>query len=114
MLVEGKPVVLVMDHGAWMDPRTGRYVRHFEEPEAQDSRFGVPLWLRTECCGGHLLWATNDAHLDYLASYVGATLRERPAPPSRLAWRLPAWMKQAKHREEVLHAIERLRATLTT
>ncbi|KGM01709.1 hypothetical protein Q760_17860 [Cellulomonas cellasea DSM 20118] len=81
-------------------------------PEGMDPRFGVPLWLRGECCGGRLLWAHNVAHLDYLESYVGATLRERPAPPSRLAWYLPRWMTAAKNRDEVVRTIARLRASL--
>jgi hypothetical protein len=29
-----------------------------------------------------------------------------------LAWYLPAWMKEAKHREEVLAKLARLRASL--
>ena len=80
--VDGHPVVLVADHGAWMNPDTGAYQKQYEKPEGEDARFGVPLWLRAECCGGKLLWANNEAHLDYLESYVGATLRERPGGPS--------------------------------
>ena len=87
-------------------------VRDFGEGGAHEARFGLPLWLRIECCGGHLLWATNEAHLDYLASYIGARLRERPTPPSGLAWRLPAWMKHAKNRDDVMRAIGRLRSRL--
>ena len=80
--------------------------------DGRDLRFDVPLWLRTTCCGGHLLWATNEAHLDYLEAYIGARLRERPPPPSGLSWYLPAWMKAARHRDDVLAACVRLRATL--
>jgi hypothetical protein len=83
-----------------------------EPRDGRDPRFDVPLWLRTECCGGHLLWATNGAHLQYLELYVGARLRERPPPPSGLAWRLPAWLEAAGHRDDVLRALGRLRATL--
>ena len=106
--------MLHRDRGYWRDPANGRYLKddEYEFVEAQDSRFGVPLWLRAECCGGQLLWANNEAHLDYLESYVGATLRERPDGPSGLSWYLPAWMKQAKHRDEVLRALGRLRASL--
>ena len=114
VLVAGRPVVLRRDHGYWQHPDTGQYLKddEYELAEGQDGRFGVPLWLRTECCGGHLLWANNDAHLGYLEAYVGATLRERPDGPSGLSWYLPAWMKQAKHRDEVLHALGRLRTSL--
>jgi hypothetical protein len=114
VLVDGRPAVLQRDHGLWLKPDPGQYLKDDEYvvPEARDSRFGVPLWLRTECCGGHLLWANNEAHLDYLESYIGATLRERPVGPSGLAWYLPAWMKQAKRRDEVLRALGHLRASL--
>jgi hypothetical protein len=39
-------------------------------------------------------------------------LRERPDGPSGLSWYLPTWLKQAKHRDEVLRALGRLRAPL--
>lgn len=58
------------------------------------------------------MWANNEEHLDYLESYVGAPLRERPDGPSGLSWYLPAWMKAAKHRNEVLRSLARLRASL--
>ena len=80
--------------------------------DGTEPRFGVPLWLRAECCGGHLLWASNTSHLDYLESYIGARLRERPPMPSGLSWYLPGWMKRAGHRDEVLRTIGRMRATL--
>ena len=84
--------------------------------------FGARLWLRTDCCG-NTLWAVNAQHLDYIAAYVAETQRDRefsssPFPGSwtwrdrGLAWKLPKWMKLAKNREEVLRAVERLRATL--
>ena len=106
--------MLWRDHGYWQNPDTGQYLKddEYELAEGQDGRFGVPLWLRTECCGGHPLGANNEAHLDYLEAYVGATLRERPDGPSGLAWSLSAWMKYAKHRDEVLRALGRLRASL--
>jgi hypothetical protein len=114
VVVGGRPAVLRRDHGYWQSPDTGRYLKddEYELAEGQDSRFGVPLWLRTECCGGHLLWANNEAHLGYLESYVGAILRECLDGPSGLSWYLPAWMKEAKHRDEVLRSLTRLRASL--
>jgi hypothetical protein len=78
-----------------------------------DPFFALPLWLQTECCGGRLLWAYNRTHLDLLEEYVAAELRERGVRPgSSVLTRLPAWIKAAKHREEVLRTIRRLRATL--
>jgi Zn ribbon nucleic-acid-binding protein len=97
--------------------------RHFEwrqgpswRPNADQPPCGAALWLETECCGGNRLWALNESHLDYLADYVAETQRERefPSPPGdrQLAYKLPKWMKLAKHRDEILRAIDRLRTTL--
>lgn len=79
-----------------------------------DPFFRVPLWLRAECCGGRVLWAFNEAHLDLLEEYVAARLRERRASPGTMSVlaRLPAWLKSAKHRDEVLRTIRRLRESL--
>jgi hypothetical protein len=89
---------------------------------AQDPFFGLPLWLQTPCCG-NVLWAYNGRQLDLLAEYVGADLRERVSrSPGEGAFRrfegveaftmlerLPAWIKSAGHRAEVLKAVARLR-----
>jgi hypothetical protein len=76
-----------------------------------DPFFQLPLWLKAECCGGRTLWAFNDAHLALLEDYVAARLRERGEARHRmtLVARLPAWLKSAKNREEVLRVITRLR-----
>jgi hypothetical protein len=82
-----------------------------------DPYFGTSLRLQTETRHGWL-WAYNPEHLTLIHHYVNATLRER-APwydtgqKMTLVARLPAWIKQAKNREGVLRAIERIRATLT-
>lgn len=101
----------------WRDPDT-RAITTWPETPPQVH----PLWLRASCCGGELLWAANEEHLTYLESYIGASLRERPeaviSPMGRrwvgkgLSWQLPDWMKSAKHREEVVAALAKLRATL--
>jgi hypothetical protein len=78
--------------------------------------FDARLWLETECCGGHRLWALNERHLDYLTAFVASTdrTREFPSPPGnrQIADKLPVWLVEAKHRGEVLRALDRLRATL--
>jgi hypothetical protein len=78
-----------------------------------DPYFRQPLWLRADCCGGQALWAFNERHLYILESYVSARLRERGeyVGMTMLA-RLPAWLKSAKHRTEILRIIGRLRASL--
>ncbi len=78
---------------------------------AVDPVFGLPLWLQTPCCG-HVLWAYNIEHLDFLAHYVAATLRERQGDKGNhhsIAVRLPRWIKSAKNRETILNAIAEMR-----
>jgi hypothetical protein len=81
-----------------------------------DTLFNAPLWLETNCCGGHRLWALNAHHLEYLAAFVRSKDRTREFPSllgsRQLADKLPVWMVEAKHRNEVLRALDRLRATL--
>ncbi|MCT9089092.1 hypothetical protein N4G70_09450 [Streptomyces sp. ASQP_92] len=76
----------------------------------EDPFFRRPLWLQTRCAG-RILWAYNEEHVDALAAFVGARLRVRHASPTRgMFARLPAWMKAAAHREEVLAGLSTLRA----
>ncbi|MFF7381306.1 hypothetical protein [Streptomyces griseoluteus] len=76
----------------------------------EDPFFQQPLWLQTRC-GGHILWAFNEEHVDELSAYVGAQLRERGGvrPTMSMFARLPAWMKRAGNRSEVLAGLETLR-----
>ncbi len=81
-----------------------------------DPFFRLPLWLQTPC-KGETLWAYNERQLDIIERYVTARLRQRPASsassdpaPTSMAERLPRWIKAAKNRDDVLRAIERLRA----
>lgn len=77
-----------------------------------DNCFGLPLWLQTPCAGT-TLWAFNAHHLAYLKEFVQAELRERQGMTgASVASRLPAWLKQAKHRGEALRAVERLERLL--
>jgi hypothetical protein len=75
-----------------------------------DPWFGVPLWLTADF-RGHVVWAYNGRHLSELWDYVAATHRERqPTAGAAMSMleRLPAWMTSAKHREELVAALERL------
>ncbi|WP_328673509.1 hypothetical protein [Streptomyces sp. NBC_00328] len=75
----------------------------------EDPFFRRPLWLQTRCAG-RILWAYDEEHVDALAAYVGARLRERRASPTRAMFaRLPAWMKSAGHRDEVQAGLATLR-----
>lgn len=83
---------------------------------AVDDFFGFPLWLQAPCCG-HVLWAYNLQHLQFLQDFVQAKIRERRIPGlvrsgrvnSTLASRFPRWIKDAGNREQILKAIERIR-----
>ncbi|MGW6749052.1 hypothetical protein [Streptomyces sp. NPDC055006] len=73
--------------------------------------FGRPLWLQTRCVG-RVLWAYGIEHVDALAAYIGARLRERGSVSSSLAMipRLPDWMTSAANRGEVVAGLAALRA----
>ncbi|MFD3513435.1 hypothetical protein [Streptomyces sp. NPDC058657] len=74
--------------------------------------FGRPLWLQTRCAG-RVLWAYNEEHVEALAAYVGARLRERGRAGSgtrAMVPRLPAWMKRGENRADVLAGLATLRA----
>ncbi|MCX4782038.1 hypothetical protein [Streptomyces sp. NBC_01264] len=76
----------------------------------EDPFFRRPLWLQTRCAG-RILWAYDEEHVEALAAYVGARLRERHASPTLSMFaRLPAWMKSAARRDEVLAGLENLRS----
>ena len=68
----------------------------------------LALFLTTPCAG-HVLWAFNPRHLTLLARWIGARHRERLPDTNRsFASRLPTWMTEKKHRDEVLEAIQLL------
>ncbi|WP_217164804.1 hypothetical protein [Streptomyces sp. AC512_CC834] len=83
---------------------------------ATDPYFGMPLWLQVETRHGWL-WAYNLEHLDLIRRFVQGSLRER-APwydtgqRMTLVARLPAWIKRAKNRNEILRAVGRIHASL--
>ncbi|MEH2416946.1 hypothetical protein [Nostoc sp.] len=106
---KGKPTLLLWQNN-YMAQRYSSYgiLDHF---------FGLPLWLQTSCCG-QVLWAYNEAHLNFLESYVQSRLRER-LPDDTLGWhngslasRLPRWIKLTQHQEKVLQKIQQLKQRL--
>lgn len=74
---------------------------------AFDVHFGLPLYLQTSCCG-HVLWAYNREHLDYLKRYIEATIRTSEGANRSIESRLPEWMKRKQNRDEVSRAIVKL------
>ena len=76
--------------------------------------FQLPLWLSLSCCSKSL-WFLNPHHMELVEGYVRAELREKLKHPEK-GWfnnslynRLPKFIKEAKHREEILKAIEKLK-----
>ena len=102
---------LTCRHCAHMAAIPSGRARHSVEC-ATDGRFGLPLYL-TIRVRGHPLWVYNLAHLDALADWLGATLRERPVPGiyrnRTMMSRLPPWMSSAKARPYVMSALATLR-----
>ncbi len=83
-----------------------------------DDYFHVPLWLSIPCTN-NILWAYNQRHLEFIESFVTATLRERRRDPkygwanTSLASSLPKWIVTAKNRAAVLKAIAQLKTRLS-
>lgn len=95
----------------WTD---GWWTEHRKYGGAVDPTFGLPLWLQVPCCG-EVLWAYNEAHLDFLEAYISATIRERQEGKGNhhgIAVRLPRWMKLARHRNSIIKEIQKLRDKL--
>jgi hypothetical protein len=81
-----------------------------------DPYFGYALWLSTKTSRG-VFWAYNGKHLDYLEAFIGAKLRGRHHDRTgdyrqTLIEKLPAWIKSARHRDELLARIAELRLRL--
>ena len=76
--------------------------------DGRDPYLRLPLRLQARTRHG-VLYAYNAAHLDWIEAFVAAPLRERRIGDGRanrsIASRLPAWVKAAKNREEVLRAL---------
>ena len=85
--------------------------RYFLIGESVDPFFQLPLWLQKECMG-HLLWAYNHEHIDFLISHIQAKLRERNGQDlanKSLGSRLPRWMTSKNNREAILKELTELK-----
>lgn len=80
-----------------------------QQGSAKDPIFGVSLWLQ-EQIKGHLFWAYNIDHLNYLEEYIGAELRKREG--MTMAAKLPQFIKASKNRVHLLKLIDRLRQSV--
>ncbi|MGW6688045.1 hypothetical protein [Streptomyces sp. NPDC054961] len=109
---------LVCRHCGTAKEWTGGAVTWHRDPNgpATDPYFGLRLWLQTETRHGWV-WAYDLEHLDLIGRFVRAPLREGipwhdHGRKMTVVARLPAWMQQAKNRDEVLRAIARIHASL--
>jgi len=83
--------------------------------EAIDDYFHLPLFLQVRCAG-HILWAYNIEHLQYMQAWLSADLRTRQRDAVN-GWsnasflsRLPRWMKLAKNRSTVVSGLQHLQS----
>ena len=77
-----------------------------------EPHLGLPLLLSVSTRHG-TVWAYNERHLRELRSFVGAKLRlSRGAGNASMFSRLPAWMKSAKNRDDMLKALAKLESRL--
>ncbi|MBK6611966.1 MAG: hypothetical protein IPI59_15110 [Sphingobacteriales bacterium] len=79
-----------------------------------DPYYGLPLWYQAGF-KNELFWAYNEAHLNYIAQYITAKVRERGIEPrnsirknSSLISRLPEFIKKSGNRASLLKLIEKL------
>lgn len=79
-----------------------------------DPVFGLPLWLQQQF-RDEIFWSYNNDHIEMLAEFIGAKLRERGISPrstirknSSMISRLPGFISKAKNRTELLKLIKGL------
>lgn len=81
-----------------------------------DDYFHSPYWLRISCRHG-IVFAVNEEHLAFMRGFFSADLRERHRGPhgwsnASFISRLPAWMKAAKNRAEIVSCLGKLERRL--
>ena len=82
-----------------------------EWSRGQEPRTGLTLWLQADF-RGRLLWAVNWSHLNFLQRFVAAGIREQSPGNSTQVSRLPAWIKSAKNRPDLLKTLRRMESSL--
>lgn len=88
--------------------------RRLHDAAAVDPHFGLALVLQAGTRAGPV-WAYNAEHLQTLADFAAAPLRERgPCFNRSLFSRLPTWMKLARHRVLLQRTVARLQQRLST
>ncbi|MEA5260237.1 hypothetical protein VB264_20735 [Arcicella aquatica] len=89
-------------------PRNDDYRLFYKNSLEGDPVFNLPLWFQCEI-RGNLFWAYNREHLLEIKNYVASKLRERQnMTHTTMVERLPNFIKDAKNRDTILKAIDKL------
>lgn len=85
------------------------YIQTYNKAGIIDPIFGLPLYYQTKI-KEEILWAYNKDHLIAIKDYVSSDLRERTSHKFKMTMveKLPQFIKNAKNREEVLKAIDKI------
>jgi ssDNA-binding Zn-finger/Zn-ribbon topoisomerase 1 len=88
--------------------RNDEYKLVYKNTGIGDPVFNLPLWLQCDIRGNQF-WAYNREHLNEIRSYVSSRLRERQTmSPTTMVERLPNFIKEARNRETIVKAIDKL------
>lgn len=77
----------------------------------EESRYEL---LYTTRFDAHKLWATNRRHLDFLISWLGGEVEDRPDDVATRAYlsALPKWLRRRRNRPALLLRLRRLRGDI--
>ena len=97
------------------DPSQFNINKQMNNKIGHDPYFHCRLFLITPVRQGEIC-AFNPEHLQQLKAYISADLREKATFSYNRSYfsRLPAWIKSARNRKEILKAILRLEAMIST
>jgi uncharacterized Zn finger protein (UPF0148 family) len=107
---ETKTARLFCIHCGYNKETTTAFVKNATIETAANQYFQAELWLKTPF-KNEIFWAYNDKHLEYLESYISATLREhKDRTHFTLLEKLPKFYHEAKNREGLLKIIAKLKS----
>lgn len=103
---------LFCTHCSYIKKTTTKFNKNGSVEIAANRYFDTELWLQSSF-KNDVFWAYNYKHLDYLESYICATLREhKDRTHFTLLEKLPKFYHEAKNRESLLKIIKKLKNKL--
>ncbi|SMF77673.1 hypothetical protein SAMN05661091_1467 [Paenibacillus uliginis N3/975] len=92
-----------------VEQKTGSRVYRTDIQDGKDPVFHLELYY-LDYLRGKPVWAVNRDHLNYLLSYLSATLREKPVGAMKwtASYSVPKYMKEAKNRDAVVKILRKL------